>query len=215
MMTLAMTALAEKVDATMIKLLDAKQKVRLKQIQLQLEGSRAFTNPNQEVAQKLDLTEEQITAMRDASGQLRQGQRQAMMDLMTSFAPPADDPAAAAANNGGRGGRGGFPNLANLDPAARARLDQQTQALTAQNNTASMAAIGSQLSATQKKTYSKMIGEPFDLAKLRNTPPAPGTPGATTTAAATKAADTPAKAADAATTKTTTKKSLREARGGN
>jgi hypothetical protein len=220
MMTLAMTALAEKVDATMIKLLDAKQKVRLKQIQLQLEGPRAFTDPNQEVAAKLDLSEEQITEIRAATGQLRQGQRQAMMELAASFAP-ADDNANNGNGNGGRGGRGGMPNLNNLDPATRARFDQQNQQLQTQNNAASMTAIGQLLTATQKKTYSKMVGDMFDLAKLRNTPPAPGTPGATATAATATKSETPAsKTADSATTTTTTtkpaaKKSLREARGGN
>jgi hypothetical protein len=216
MMTLAMTALAEKVDATMLKLLDAKQKVRLKQIQLQLEGPRAFTDPNQEVAAKLDLSEEQITEIRAATGQLRQGQRQAMMELAASFAPPADDNANNGNGNGGRGGRGGFPNLNNLDPATRARFDQQNQQLQTQNNAASMTAIGQLLTATQKKTYSKMVGDTFDLTKLRNTPPAPGA----TATAATKSETPAAKTADSATTTTTTtkpaaKKSLREARGGN
>ncbi len=202
MMTVAMSSLAAKVDATMLKLLDAKQKARLKQIQLQLEGTRAFTDPNQEVAEKLDLSEEQIAAMRDANNQLRQSQRQAMMELFTSFAPPADDTAATANNNGGggRGGRGGFPNMANLDPATRAKFDQAKQALQTKNTSASMAAIGKLLTVAQKKTYNKMIGDAFDLAKLRNTPPGSGRPRRRRppAAAATKAATPAAKTAEAA-----------------
>jgi hypothetical protein len=224
MMAAAMTDLASKVDAAMLKLLDTKQKGRLKQIQLQLEGSRAFTDPNQEVAAKLDLSEEQITEIRNATGQLRQGQRQAMMDLMAQYAP-ADDSGNAnnggGNNNGGRGGRGGGPNfqaLANLDPATRAKYDEANQKLQTQNNGASMAAIGNLLTATQKKQYNAMIGAAFDLAKLR-TPP-PGTPGAPATPAAATVATKPetpaAKSADASTAKPASKtKSLREQRGGN
>jgi hypothetical protein len=217
MMDLAMTALSDKVEATLLKLLDTKQKARLKQIQLQLEGSRAFTNPNQEVVEKLDLSEEQLVAIREASNGLRQSQRQAMQDLTAQFVPPAED---NANNNGGggggRGGRGGnpFQALQNLDPAVRAKFEAASTSLQAKNSDATMAAIGQLLTATQKKVYNKMIGEKFDLAKLRNTPGAPGTPAtpAATATAATKA-ETPAAKSD--TTTKPARKSLRELRGGN
>jgi hypothetical protein len=221
MMTIAMNALQEKVDAALLKLLDAKQKARLKQIQLQQEGTRAFTDPNQEVVAKLDLTEEQLAAIRDANNGLRQSQRQAMMDLFASFADETGANNNNNNNNGGRGGRGGFPNMANLDPATRAKFDQQNQELQAKNTTASMAAIGQLLTATQKKTYNKMIGDPFDVSKLRQAPGGPGGPGGpgappATTTAATKAATPDATPkADAAASKPAAKKSLREARGGN
>ena len=217
MMNLAMTSLSVKVDAALLKVLDLKQRARIKQIALQQEGPRAFTTPNEEVVQKLGMTEEQLTEIRNVNGELRNNQRQSMQDLFASIVPPD----ASNNNNGGRGGR--FPNMANLDEATRAKFNEQMQVLQTKNSNDSMAAIGKILSSGQKTTYKKMIGEAFDVSKLRTFGPGgPGGPGApaapataaTKAAAPTTAATKAATPADAAAAKPA-RKSLRDARGGN
>ena len=229
MMREAMTSLQQDADAAFLKILDAKQKVRVKQIALQSEGPQAFTNPNVDVAAKLDLTEEQITDIREAANGLRQSQRDSMQKLFASVTPPADPNADPNANNnGGRGGRGGFPNLDKLDEATRAKFLQQMQDARTKGTSETMAAIAKLLSKAQKATYKKMVGEPFDLTKLQGPggPWGPGRPGgpppaatATATATATPASTaTPAPAATEASkaaTKPAARKSLRESRGGN
>ena len=217
----AMDALQADVDAAFLKLLDAKQKPRIKQIALQAKGTRAFSDPDPEVYEKLQMTDEQVEEIRTANNELRQGQFQAMRDLYAQFAPPDDNNNnnGNGGNNGGR--RGGMPNLANLDEATRAKFEQQNQELQSKNASTSMAAVGKLLSASQKKAYNKMIGDPFDVAKLRTPTGAPGAPGAPATAAA-KAAPPATKSAAAETSAAATttpakpaRKSLREARGGN
>ena len=217
MMSQAMDALQVDVDAAFLRLLDKAQKVRVKQIALQQEGSRAFTNPDPEVVEKLVLTDEQLAEIGKVNGELRITQRQGMMELASSFMPADDTNGGGPANNGRRG----FPNLNNLDPATRAKFDAAMQDFGTKNTATSMAAIGKLLTKGQKATYNKMIGEPFDLAKLRPAPTAPGGPGGPATAAtkpatppATDAAATKAatKAADAATPKAGARKSLRDSR---
>jgi hypothetical protein len=136
MMTIAMDQLEAQVDAKMLSLLSAAQKTRLKQIKLQQEGTRAFTTPNQEVATKLGLTEEQLSEINSASREIQGTQRQAMGELFASFAPQDNN----GGGNGGGGGRGGRMNMQNLDEATRAKFDTAMQTLQTQNTATTMAA---------------------------------------------------------------------------
>ena len=222
MMNLAMTSLQAKVDASFLKILDLKQRTRIKQIALQQEGARAFTSPNEEVVEKLGLTEEQLATINNLNGELRNTQRQATRDLMTSLIP--QDANNNNNNGGGGGGRGGFPNMANLDEATRAKVGQQMQELQTKQSTESLASIGNVLTKAQKAKYNAMTGPPFNVALLRapmpgapGGPGAPGAPGATpaTATAATKADTTPpadAAAAPKAAAKAAAKKSLSASR---
>jgi hypothetical protein len=205
MMTMAMDQLEAEVDAKMLKLLSAAQKVRLKQIQLQQEGARAFTSPNQEVVARLGLTEEQLAEINSTNREIQGNQRQAMGELFASFAPTDNN----GGGNGGGGGRGGRPNMQNLDEATRAKFDTAMQNLQTQNSATTMSAIGKILTKSQKATYEKLIGAPFDVSKLRAARPAPGgtaAPGATATT-------DPAKAGTTDDSKPTTKPTTK-AKGG-
>jgi hypothetical protein len=200
MMTIAMAQLATEVDTKMLKLLSVAQKARLKQIQLQQEGTRAFTAPDQEVVAKLGLTEEQLAEINSINREIQGTQRQAMQELFASFAPADNN------GGGGGGGRGNRPNMQNLDDVTRAKFDTAMQSLQTQNTTTTMIAIGKVLSKGQKSTYEKMIGAPFDVSKLRGPRPgAPGAPAAPATATATATTTTPA-APKTATTKPAAKK---------
>jgi hypothetical protein len=201
MMTIAMDQLEAQVDAKMLSLLSAAQKTRLKQIKLQQEGTRAFTTPNQEVATKLGLTEEQLSEINSASREIQGTQRQAMGELFASFAPQDNN----GGGNGGGGGRGGRMNMQNLDEATRAKFDTAMQTLQTQNTATTMAAIGKVLTKSQKATYEKLIGAPFDVSKLRAARPAPGGPGAPGAAPTTETAKTGTTADPKATTKTPAK----------
>ena len=178
MMTAAMEDLQTKVDAKMLKLISKKQQDRLKQIVLQMEGARAFTQPNQEVVAKLGLTEEQLEQIRNAQNELRQAQWQQRTEVMNSIIPP-DSNGGNNNGGGGRGGRGGFPNMQNLDEATRTRLTNAMTDLTNKQSGATMAAIGKLLTKAQQSKYQAMIGAPFDIAKLRPNfgPGGPGGPG--------------------------------------
>ena len=66
--------------------------------------------------------------------------------------------------------------MANLDEATRTKFVQTMQDARTKQTAETMAAIGKLLTKAQKATYNKMIGEPFDLAKLRG-PGGPGGPG--------------------------------------
>ena len=198
MMREAMTAIQTDADAAFLKILDVKQKPRIKQIALQAEGSRVFTN-NEEVIEKLGITDEQIQQMQAVSRELGQAQRQAMQQIFTTFAPADQQGNNGGGNNGGgRGGRGGnFPNPADMDATTRAKFESVMTENRTKSTNETMAAIGKILTSSQKKTYEKMIGAPFDVAKLRT--PGPGGPGGPTATATTATATGTTPATGAAT----------------
>jgi len=217
----AMTALQAEIDAAFLKPLDARQRTRIKQIALQVDGTAAFTKP--ELIARLGLTEDQVDAIQSIRDESRNSQQQIMGQFF---------------NNGGPGGgRGQRPDPATFQtPEFQAKI-QQAEVDQKKLTNATMAAVGKVLTKSQKATYKNAIGEPFDVNAIRGsffarfrppTPPADAqasaatttTPAAPATAAApTKPATaaTPAASAPApaATTRPAARKSLRESRGGS
>ncbi len=217
------------VEAALLKVLDTKQKTRIKQIALQAEGAGAFNNP--EVIEKLGMTEEQVAAIEAIRGDSRRSQRELMGQLFNNN--NNDDANGAAPNNnrggGGNnaGGGGGRPDPAMFQtPEFQAKLKSMEDGRTKLDDQ-TMVAVGKALTKAQRTTFNKMIGEKFDVAQLRQgfmnrfrpNNAAPGTAQASTataaapaTAATAPAATAPAPAAPATAAKPAAKKSLRESR---
>ena len=217
----AMTNFESQVETTVLKAVEPKQRTRIKQIALQAEGAGAFNNP--EVIQALGMTQDQVMAIEGIRNDSRRAQGALMGELFTAMRGNNDNN--GGGNNGGRG-RGGRP-----DPATFQTPEFQAKFKTVQENREklddqTMAAVGKALTKAQRSKFNSMIGEKFDVAKLRQGfmdrfRPNGAAPGAdapatadTTKPAATPAAPTP-EPAEAAKTAAPTRGSLRASRSGN
>lgn len=220
----ALNNFQQQVEAALLKILDSKQKTRIKQIALQAEGAGAFNNP--EVIEKLGMTEEQVAAIESIRNESRQNQRYLMGQLFNN-----------GNNNGGPGGGGnnGGPGGGRPDPAMFQTPEFQAKLKTVQEgqeklDDQTMAAVGKALTKPQRAKFNIMIGDKFDVSQVRRNfmdrfrpGGAAGTqPGQQASAATPAAAPTPAPvaatpaapAATPATAKPAARKSLREARNG-
>ena len=208
----AMDNFQKQVETALLKVLEPKQKARIKQIALQAEGPGAFNNP--EVIQALALTMEQVQAIDGIRNESRQTQRQMFTQFFSSM---NGDNGNGGGNNGGNnngGGRGGRPDPAMFQtPEFQAKMKTMGEARTKLEDQ-TMVNVGKALSKAQKTRFNIMIGDKFDISKLRNRN-RPGDP-ATQQAAETKPTPTITAAAPATTeaTKAPARKSLRESRGG-
>ena len=210
-------------DAALKKILKPEQITRLGEIELRQQGPTAILR-RADIAKKLGISDEQMEMlqgvqeeMRSAQGEMRGQQREAMRAIQDQMQATlgGGNQADANANGGGGGGggrRGGNNGPGNREamqkylesnPEAKAQMDQFTKQGDALKNQ-TFAAIGQVLSKAQKNKFDKMLGKPFDIAKLTN----PGAPGAPPADAAAKT-DEPEKktAAKGTAKKTTTKKS--------
>lgn len=157
---------------------------RLKQIQLQLQGPQALLQD--EMIEKLNLSEEQVAELQELINGRRQAQREegrARFDLMKAALPqPADNGNnnGNGGNNGGRGGRGGGFNF--RDPAVQDAIKsymekpevkakmQEFQSQQEKEDAQLMVAIHRTLGKRQDANYRKLLGAPFDLSKIRGGP---------------------------------------------
>jgi len=201
-----------KVEAALLKPLDAKQKTRIKQIALQAEGARAFDNPD--VVEKLGMTEDQVNSVQSINNDSQQSGRQLRSQLFNNN----------NSGNGNNGNGGGRPDPASFQtPEFQAKLKGVQEGQKKLDDQA-MAAVGNILNKAQRAKFQGMVGAKFDVAQLRQnmmnrfrpggTPaPATATETATASTATPTPAVTPAPAAKEAT-KPAARKSLRDSRGG-
>jgi hypothetical protein len=134
--------LESRADASLKKLLDARQRVRLSEIALQAEGPQAFLKP--ELIQALDLLEDQLDEIRAILGVVRQQQEQAKAIQKRS---------------------------ADLGTFAVEKVSKEQQKIQARTTALkvgkrAMTEIGKVLSKKQRDKYNKLLGEPFNLAGL-------------------------------------------------
>ena len=203
-----------KVEAALLKPLDAKQKTRIKQIALQAEGARAFDNPD--VVEKLGMTEDQVGSVQAINNDSQQSGRQLRSQLFNNNNH----------GNGNNGNGGGRPDPATFQtPEFQAKIKGVQEGQKKLDDQA-MAAVGNILTKAQRAKFQGMVGAKFDLAQLRQNmmnrfrpggTPAPAPTIATATATASTATPTPAVTpapATATATKPAARKSLRESRGG-
>ena len=176
----AMQQLQRSSEQSLIKIIGTSGYARIKQIQLQLQGPQALLQ--EEMIEKLNISEEQVEQLRELINGRRQAQREEMrarFDLMKSAFPQPPD---ANGGNGGRGGNG--PNF--RDPAFQDAMkafmekpevkqkmaDFQTQQ--EKQEAMLMAAVHRTLGKRQDANYKKLLGAPFDLSKIRGGGPGRG-----------------------------------------
>jgi hypothetical protein len=130
------------------KVIDEKQVKRLKQIELQMAGTRAFTM--KDVSEALKVTEEQTTKMREIT--------------MASFKDRQELNEEYGIK--GFGGGGG----AKLEGDKLKEYQKKSEAINKDVETKTLAVLTDE----QKKKFEEMIGEKVDVAKIRQEMPAAG-----------------------------------------
>jgi hypothetical protein len=198
-----MQQLQKTAEQSLIKIIGTAGYVRIKQIQLQLQGPQALLQD--EMKEKLNISEEQEEQLREliqGSRRARGEQMKAQFDLMKAAMPQPPVNADANANgnggNNGRGGRGGNrPNFQDpaFQDAMKAYMERpevkekmaEFQTQSEKQEALLMAAVHRTLGKAQDKNYRKLLGAPFDLSKIRGGPGRGfGRNGAGNQAAATK-----------------------------
>lgn len=139
-----MAKLSEDTKKAVEGVLDAKQAKRLSEIDYQVMGFAAFTN--KEVQEKLKLSDEQKTKIKDINEEVQKDTAEVRKD-MPRF-----------------GGQGQRPSEEDMKKFAD--IQKKTEAL--RKDAAEKAAEA--LTAEQKKTWKDMVGEKFDTAKLMQAP---------------------------------------------
>jgi len=172
----AMNEIQQSSEQSLARILDRGQYSRLKQIQLQAEGLSALLRPD--MAEKLNLSDEQIQQIGGLINEGRQAQRdngRAWGEMVRAAVPP---PATGGAQNGqnGNNGRQGGPNF--RDPAYRDAMQKfmerpETKAKMEQMRSQNdkilhqvTAEVNRVLGRRQAAAYKKMLGAPFELARL-------------------------------------------------
>jgi len=207
---MTMQKLRKDEESALAKILDAKQMKRVREIGLQMEGPFAILH-NQELAQKLGVTEEQYAEIQDVEQQanekgraIGQQMRTVMEKVRASMPQP---PQNENQDDNGRGRRGNFDReafrKAMEDPEVKAATDkigQQQAALRDQN----FSRVFKALDRGQSSKYKQMLGDKFDTEGMirgmfaGGPPGGPGGPAAPNAAPATPAAPANAPAAAAA-----------------
>jgi Spy/CpxP family protein refolding chaperone len=150
-------------EAATLKALEPRQRTRLIQIRLQAEGPLAFSRP--EVLERLNLAPDQIATIQEIVGDGR--------GRMTG------DPAGSLASNEGNPLVTPEQSRAfegSNQPKAEAKEGRES---TTGTRKATMQAIAKVLTKGQRSAYRKLVGEPFDLAKLQDAGTAPAAATAT------------------------------------
>lgn len=138
--------LERQADDRLDAILTARQRTRLRQIVLRIQGPSAFLTP--EVIEKLGLTDDQLDAIREILGAIKNQQ-----DQYKEVQKRAFDLAKAG---------GEFE-------VEKARKDQQKgqgRAFTYKLGKQAMPEIGRILTRHQRSLFNSMLGDPFDLAQL-------------------------------------------------
>jgi hypothetical protein len=155
------TAMQAQVEAAKMKVLDRRQRIRLKQIQLQIEGPYAFTRP--EIQDRLNVDQGQIEAV---TAIMLEGREEAIRVsalsrnmLNTYFGAPSERTKLKESDD----------YQSELDKARKAAVKARA---------ATMQRIAKVFTKKQRENYQKMLGEPFDILSLR-TGSKPATPETT------------------------------------
>jgi len=128
-------AIQEEAKKAVEQTLNAKQKTRLKQIETQWMGVRAFTD--EDTVKQLNLNDSQKSKVKGIAEEFQKDSQEARRELFQG---------------------GGFG-----DAEKRAEVDRKIEKM----QKAAMIQIEDALDDSQKKTWKTMVGEPFDLTKLR------------------------------------------------
>ena len=213
----AMQKLDKDTETAVLRVLDPKQRTRVSQIKLQGQGLNAFRTPELINALKIpEIRAQEISDILDGQNQARRDAFGQMREVFAQF----------AGNNGNNGGRPNRQQMQDLmaNPEFQAKRDavqKKIDAATATLEETTKAQIARLLTKKQRDQYDKMLGEPFDIAKLNQGRRGPGGPNGgnnpnppadANADAAAKPAAPSAPAAPAATGTQPARKSLRDRR---
>jgi LTXXQ motif family protein len=135
-----LAGLEQRAEGSLKKILDTKQRTRLSEISLQVEGPRAFLKP--ELIQLLDLNDDQVEQIQGILGVVRDQQEQVKAIQKRSAE---------------------LGNLA-LEKVSKEQQKSQFRAIALKVDKKGMAEIGKILSKKQRDRYNRLLGEPFNLA---------------------------------------------------
>jgi hypothetical protein len=203
--------LQNEVATTIGQILSPRQRTRLAQIALQVEGAMAFAR--EDILEKLMVDEQQIEAIRT----ILEGTREQFgQNASPTFGSPPD------ATRQGVVPQDGVDASPQPNPNASRKAAAVEPKANGQVLDEALRKIARVLRKNQWETYNRLKGTTFDLARLNGGPTAPANP-----APANKVAAKPATTADADTSadskpaepkpaepKASTRKSLRQRRGG-
>jgi hypothetical protein len=148
----------DKAEAALTKSLDAKQKQRLRQIVLRNAGARALLRPD--VISRLKMSEEQVMQIQEALGAPGEGGLNAEQQEFLQQQVQTEAPVFVNED-------GSIEAMEIPRPARPRRNPSQARPLDDQSDVAEMTAAGQVLRKSQRNTFNSMLGEPFDLTRLR------------------------------------------------
>lgn len=196
-----MMAMRQNVETAYSKVLDAKQRKRLGEIALRQEGPRAVAR--QEIAMKLNMSDAQFAQVQAVVEQGQQGQRQLRESQRDMFRQGMGGAMTKNGNDGnqGRGAGGAPPDQAKMREFFQSKEFQAQMAKNEEQRKVAddqiVAGIGKVLTKKQRASFDKLLGEPFDIEKLRGGPGRPGGPGGPGGREEATKTQVPAKAGDA------------------
>jgi hypothetical protein len=138
--------LEQQADERLAAILDSRQRSRLTQIVLRVQGPSAFLTP--EVSEKLGLTPDQIVAIREVLGGIKDEQDQYKEVQKRAF---------ELAKAGGD---------FELEKVRKEQQKGQGRAFAYKLGKQAMPAIGRILTRRQRDLFNRMLGDPFDLGSL-------------------------------------------------
>ena len=142
-------------EQAIAKVLEPRQRKRLEQIALQIEGPFALAKP--EIAARVNLWPEQLEEIQGILGQMKDSQSQLWQDQLGRLR--AADP-------------GGVPKAAGKKEDKSQREQRETAQLDQMSKDSDtvragvIRQIGRVLTRRQRAAFEKMLGEPFDLTRL-------------------------------------------------
>jgi hypothetical protein len=136
---------AQELDATLLKILDRDQGVRLNQIRYQAEGPEAFMRP--EVQERLNLAPEQVEEIRAVVSEGKKGLRTA-----ATLPPEVLDQ-----------NQGPEERLKSMKSKGFKKAVDDAQSSILKVRSSTMKAVAEVMTKGQRDRYRKMIGEPFDF----------------------------------------------------
>jgi hypothetical protein len=178
-----MQAGLDEADAAALKELQPKQRARLEQVKLQVDGPLSFERPD--VIERLGLAPDQIEHMQAILAEGR-GQMDQAPALMFKPGPaPGQGPGVGPGQGPGPGsgpGAGGAPpspkdmvknfNSKEFQDQFKSAMEKRRKDVLGVRDRM-MQALGQALTRGQRSAYRRMLGEPFDVKALQSGPIAP------------------------------------------
>jgi hypothetical protein len=142
-------------EAALARALSPRQRTRLEQVALQIEGPLAVSRP--EIADRINLSPEQLELVQEVVAQMKTAQDRQWADRIDNAEAPSRVPSRTDA----RGAASKSADTARPDPIDLAHEEQISTQDTAVREVAKI------LTRRQRAAFNRLLGKPFDLTRLR------------------------------------------------